>query len=62
MAAGFTLFENRYNRSVDEVGSDALKLGDIFRKIQNGVVENYFIILIMGISLIFIIVELAGVF
>ena len=62
LAAGFTLFENRYNRSVEKTGSEALKLGDIFRKIQNGVIENYFIILIMGISLIFIIVELAGVF
>ncbi len=62
LAAGFTLFENRYNRSVEKTGSEALKLGDIFRKIQNGVIENYFIILIMGISLIFIIIELVGVF
>ena len=60
ISAGFTLFENSYNKAVNGVGSGALKLGDIFRRIQNGVVENYFIVLIIGISVVFIIIELMG--
>ena len=60
ISAGFTLFENSYNRAVNNVGSSTLKLGDLFRRIQNGVVENYFIVLIMGVSLVFIIVKLLG--
>lgn len=60
ISAGFTIFENSYNRAVNNVGSSTLKLGDIFRRIQNGVVENYFIVLIIGVSLIFIIVKILG--
>ena len=60
LSAGFTLFEDGYNKAVNHVGSGTLKLGDLFRRIQNGVVENYFIILILGISLIFIVVKIAG--
>ena len=60
LSAGFTLFENSYNRAVNEVGTSTLKLGDFFRRIQNGVVENYFIVLIIGVSLIFIAVKILG--
>lgn len=60
VSAGFTLLEGRYNRAVNGVGTSTLKLGDFFRKLQNGVVENYFIILILGISLVFIAVKIAG--
>lgn len=60
LSAGFTLFENSYNNRVKGVGSSTLKLGDAFRKIQDGVVENYFIVLILGISLIFIFVKILG--
>ncbi len=60
LSAGFTLFENTYNRAVNEVGTSTLKLGDFFRRIQNGVVENYFIVLIIGVSLIFVAVKILG--
>ena len=60
LSAGFTLLENSYNKTVNGVGSGTLKLGDLFRRIQNGVVENYFIVLIIGISVIFIAVKIAG--
>lgn len=60
LSASFTLFENSYNRAVDNVGTSTLKLGDFFRRIQNGVVENYFIVLIIGVSLIFIAVKILG--
>jgi NADH-quinone oxidoreductase subunit L len=60
ISAGFTLFENSYNKAVNNVGTSTLKLGDMFRKIQNGVVENYFVVLIIGVSVIFIIVKLLG--
>ncbi len=60
ISAGFTLFENSYNRAVNNVGSSTLKLGDLFRRIQNGVVENYFVVLIIGVSLVFIIVKILG--
>lgn len=60
ISAGFTIFENLYNRAVNGVGTGTLKMGDMFRRIQDGVVENYFVVLIIGISIIFIIVELTG--
>lgn len=60
ISAGFTLFENSYDRAVNKVGRKGLSLGDLFRRMQNGVIENYFIVLIIGISLIFIVVELMG--
>lgn len=53
-------FENGYNRAVDGVGQGTMSLGSVFRKIQDGVIENYFVVLIIGISLVFIIMELAG--
>lgn len=60
LSAGFTLFEGKYNRAVNGVGTGTLKIGDLFRRIQNGVVENYFIVLIIGITAIFIVIEIAG--
>lgn len=54
-------FESSYNRGVEKVGTDTLGLGSFFRKLQSGVIENYFIFLIIGISVIFIIIELLGV-
>lgn len=54
-------FENSYNRDVEKLGDDTLNLGSFFRKLQSGVIENYFVFLIIGISVIFIIIELLGV-
>ncbi len=60
VSGSFARFENGYNSAVDGLGKGTLTLGAIFRRIQDGVVENYFVVLIVGISLVFIIMELAG--
>jgi NADH-quinone oxidoreductase subunit L len=54
-------FESSYNKGVESVGDGTLSLGSVLRRLQNGVIENYFIFLIIGISVIFIIIELLGV-
>ena len=60
VSGGIATFENAYNNAVDRTGSGTLSLGSFFRKLQDGVVENYFVVLIIGISIVFIIMLLAG--
>jgi NADH-quinone oxidoreductase subunit L len=60
VSGGIATFENAYNNAVDRTGAGTLSLGSFFRKLQDGVVENYFVVLIIGISIVFIIMLLAG--
>ncbi|HKJ96382.1 MAG TPA: NADH-quinone oxidoreductase subunit L [Thermoplasmataceae archaeon] len=58
VSAAFSTVENSYNSGVDRTGSGALSFGTLLRRMQDGVVENYFIVLIIGISIVFLLVEL----
>ncbi|MEM0158064.1 MAG: NADH-quinone oxidoreductase subunit L [Thermoplasmataceae archaeon] len=60
ISGAFTLFEDYYNSAVDAVGSATANFGTTLRRIQDGIVENYFIVLIIGIAVVFVIVELLG--
>ncbi len=61
ISAAFAAVENSYNSAVDRTGSGALSFGTLLRRMQDGVVENYFIVLIIGVSIVFLIVELLKV-
>lgn len=61
ISASISAAESGYNSAVDRTGRGTLSLGTFFRKLQSGVVENYFTVLIAGISLIFIILEILRV-
>ena len=58
LSAAFSTFEGHYNTSVDVVGHDTMRLGTFMRRIQDGIIRNYFVVLISGISIIFIIMEI----
>ncbi|EQD57240.1 proton-translocating NADH-quinone oxidoreductase, chain L, partial [mine drainage metagenome] len=58
MAYGFSTFESYFSKSVENLGSGIMKLGSLFRRLQNGIVEYYFVVIIMGISIVFLIIEL----
>jgi NADH-quinone oxidoreductase subunit L len=58
LSAAFSTFESHYNTSVDVVGHDTMRLGTFMRRIQDGIIRNYFVVLISGISIIFIIMEI----
>lgn len=53
--------ERSYNSAVDRTGTGALNFGTILRRMQNGVIENYFVVLIIGVSIVFLIVEILKV-
>lgn len=62
ISSAFGRFEKGYNTSNETFGSDVIKLGSFFRRLQSGVVENYFVFLVVAIAVILIIVELLGGF
>lgn len=57
ISAAISSVEHSYNSAVDRTGSGALSFGTILRKMQDGVIENYFVVLIIGVSIVFLIVE-----
>ena len=62
LSSGFSTFETYFSRSIEAIGSGTLRLGSFFRKLQNGIIEYYFVVLVIGISIILLIVELLGGF
>ncbi|MHB1493300.1 MAG: NADH-quinone oxidoreductase subunit 5 family protein [Thermoplasmataceae archaeon] len=62
LSSAFSSFESYFSRSIEALGSGTMKLGSFFRRLQNGVVEYYFIVLVIGISVIFLMIELLGGF
>ncbi|MFG1555161.1 MAG: NADH-quinone oxidoreductase subunit L [Thermoplasmataceae archaeon] len=62
LSSGFSTFEAYFSRSIEAIGSGTLRLGSFFRKLQNGIIEYYFVVLVIGISIILLIVELLGGF
>ncbi len=62
VASAFGRFEKGYNESNESFGSGVVKLGSLFRRLQSGVIENYFVFLVVSLAIILIIVELLGGF
>lgn len=62
VSSAFGRFERKYNDSNESFGSDVVKLGTFFRRLQSGVIENYFIFLVVSLAIILIIVEILGGF
>ncbi len=60
LSAGISGFEYKYNRANEVAGSGVSRLGSLFRRLQSGVVENYFVVMILLAALIFVIVEILG--
>lgn len=58
ISAAFATAEGSYNESVNRVGSGTISLGNFFRKLQSGIVEYYFVVIVVGISTIFLIMEI----
>ncbi|MCW6168415.1 MAG: NADH-quinone oxidoreductase subunit L [Thermoplasmatales archaeon] len=61
VSAGFGAFESAYNKAIDSIGTGTIGLGSRMRKLQNGIVENYFVIILIGMSIILLIMILEGV-
>lgn len=62
ISSAFGRFEKGYNDSNESFGSGVVKLGSLFRRLQSGVIENYFVFLVVSLAIILIIVELLGGF
>ncbi len=62
VSSAFGRFEKGYNKSNESFGSGVIRLGTFFRKLQSGVLENYFVFLVISVAVILIIVELLGGF
>ena len=60
LSASFSGFEARYNTANEKAGTGISRFGSILRKIQSGVVENYFILMIIVAAIVFLIVEIIG--
>ena len=60
LSAAFSGFEYRYNSANESTGHDVVRLGSALRKIQSGIIENYFIVLVMIAAIIFLLVEIIG--
>jgi proton-translocating NADH-quinone oxidoreductase chain L len=60
LSAAFSGFEYRYNSANESTGHDVVRLGSALRKIQTGIIENYFIILVLIAAIVFLLVELIG--
>jgi NADH-quinone oxidoreductase subunit L len=54
--------ELSYNSGVEKFGRGSLSFGSFLRKMQNGLVENYFLVIILGMTLAFLVLIIGGVF
>ena len=53
--------DRKYDNAVDEGGMEFSKFGTLLRKIETGSIEYYVTFLIIGMTVLFIIIELLGV-
>ncbi len=61
MSAGFGSFENAYNHAIDSIGTGTIGLGDRLKRLQTGIVENYFVIILIGMSIVLLLMIVEGV-
>lgn len=60
ISSGVSRIESGFSRSVEGTGKGAMNFGGVLRKIQNGVVEYYFVFLIAGVAILMILLEIYG--
>ena len=60
LSSGFSRAESGFSRSVEKTGGGAMAFGSLLRRIQSGVVEYYFVFLVLSVGIIMIILELMG--
>jgi proton-translocating NADH-quinone oxidoreductase chain L len=60
LSSAFSGFEYSYNRGVEALGRSVVSLGKGFRKLQSGIVENYFMVIIVTAAVVLLILELLG--
>lgn len=60
ISSAIATFENYYSIGVEKTGEASLSFGSVLRKIQNGIIEYYFLFLIGSIALIFVVLEIFG--
>ncbi len=62
LSGAFGSFEDSYNTANVRAGRGVLSFGSLLRKLQSGIVENYFLVIIVAFSIIFVLVDLMGGF
>ena len=60
LSSGISRFESAFSSSVEKTGQGAMSMGGVLRKIENGVVEYYFVFLIAGVAILMLILEIYG--
>lgn len=60
MSAAFSGFEYRYNTGNESAGRSIADFGSFLRRLQTGILENYFVVIVVAAALTFLIVELLG--
>ncbi len=60
LSSAFAGMESSYNEGVERFGGSFLKAGKVLRRLQSGVVENYFLLIIISAALVFILLEIVG--
>jgi len=54
--------EYSYNAGIEKFGNKSLSFGSFLRKMQTGLVENYFLVIVLGMTLVFIVLIIGGAF
>lgn len=60
LSSGVSRLEKGFSISIEGAGSGAMGFGGILRKIENGVVEYYFVFLIAGVAILMLLLEILG--
>lgn len=60
MSSAFSGFEYRYNAGNEAVGRSVTDFGSFLRRLQTGVLENYFVVIVVVAAVVFLFVELIG--
>ena len=60
LSSAFSGFEDRYNSANETFGQDVTRMGSALRKLQTGIIENYFIVIVLVAALVFLVVEIIG--
>ena len=60
LSSGVSRVENGFSISIEGTGKGAMGFGGILRKIENGVIEYYFVFLIAGVAILMLLLEILG--
>ena len=60
LSSGVSRLEKGFSISIEGTGKVAMGFGGVLRRIENGVVEYYFVFLIAGVAILMLLLELLG--